>query len=423
VARRSRILGISVERSERGLALLLAVDLFLLLAAYYVLKVIREPLILLGGGVASRNIARGVQALLLLAFVPLYGAIANRMDPLRLVRVVVGVFLASLVGFHLAARTGTDIGFPFFVWLGIFSTFSIAQFWSFANDVFSEAQGTRLFPLIAIGGTLGGIAGAQIAARLTGVLSSPTLLAIGAVLLAAHLALLRQGMRSAARLPPHVEEVDPRGGLRLLLADRTLLLIGGAVLLLNVVNTSGDFLLAQMVDTHARTLPPAERAAAIASFFGDFQTAVTVLTFLLQTFLVARLLRVTGIDQALVILPVVSLLGYGAIAVAPLLAVAAVAKTIENAGDYSLQNTLQQALFLRTSRAVKYKGKAVTDTVCVRLGDLVATASIALGLAAGLTTRGFAVINMLYAFAWLTVAARLMKLRHAPGTAVETWPA
>ncbi len=157
-----RLVGSDVHPGEWHLVLLFFLNLFLLLTAYYVLKVIREPLILMGGGAVSRSYARGLQAGLLFAVIPAYSWLANRVEPARLVKWIYGVFVVCLVAFYALGQVGVSIGFAFFVWLGIFSTLSIAQFWSLANDIMTESEGKRLFPIIAAGGTVGGILGAQI---------------------------------------------------------------------------------------------------------------------------------------------------------------------------------------------------------------------------------------------------------------------
>src|SRR5204862_1325573 len=106
-----------------------------------------------------------MQAGLLFIVIPVYSALANRFEPARLVKWIFGMFVLCLALFFVFGKLGVGIGFPFFVWLGIFSTLSIAQFWSLANDIMTESEGKRLFPIIAAGGTIGGILGAQIAAR------------------------------------------------------------------------------------------------------------------------------------------------------------------------------------------------------------------------------------------------------------------
>jgi AAA family ATP:ADP antiporter len=408
------LVGSDVHEGEWHLVLLFFANLFLLLTAYYILKVVREPLILLGGGAVSRSYARGVQAGLLFLVIPVYSALANRFEPARLVKWIFGLFVACLAAFFMLGKLGVAIGFPFFVWLGIFSTLSIAQFWSLATDVMTEGEGKRLFPIIAAGGTIGGILGAQIAARAIERLHPYHLMLVAAGLLAGCMLLTHESHGAAlghrerrAERPP--QERDARSGFALLVADHYLLLIGLSVLVLNFVNTTGDFILAEMVNTKARTLAVAERRHFIGAFYGDFQTWVSILTAVVQIGVVARVFKSVGIGSALLFLPMLAVTGYGASAMVPLLAVVAAVKVVENSTDYSLQNTIQQALFLPTSRDAKYKAKSAIDTLSVRLGDLVSTGLVFVGAQFHLSILGFALTNVVAGLLWIWIAVQLRR--------------
>jgi AAA family ATP:ADP antiporter len=312
------------------------------------------------------------------------------------------------------------VGFAFFVWLGIFSTLSIAQFWSLANDLLSEADGKRLFPLVAAGGTIGGIVGAQIAAHALGHMDAfqLMLLAAGALVVCMMLTHFTRelGLRREGSAAPTVQVEaarDERGGFTLVLRDRYLFLIALSVVLLNVINTTGDFILAQLVNSRAHALNPARAARQlyIATFYGDFQTYVGVGTALIQFLLVGRLFKSLGLKRSLFLLPLFAVTGYGATALLPGLALVAVVKVIENSTDYSLQNTLQQALFLSTSRDAKYKAKAAIDTFLVRFGDLVSTGLVAAGAHFGLGVFGFATANVAFAVLWVLVVMHLARFQ------------
>jgi len=408
-----RLVGAEVRDGEWHLVGLFFANLFLLLAAYYILKVIREPLILLEGGAVERSYARGLQAVLLLMLVPAYGLLANRFEPAKLVKWIMGVFVLCVGGFVVLGQLGVHVGFAFFVWLGIFSTVAIAQFWSLATDVMTEAEGKRLFPMVAAGGTLGGIFGAQIAARLIDGHPHQLMLVAASILVScALLTHITYGAAAAHRVrvpdgPP--KERDRRGGFSLVLQDRYLLLIALSVLLLNFVNTTGDFVLAQLVNAKAHTLPIAERQHYIAAFYGDFQTFISVLTSVVQILVVARAFKLIGIGSSLLFLPVFALAGYATSALLPLLGLVATVKVVENSTDYSLQNTVQQALFLPTSRDAKYKAKAAIDTLFVRLGDLGSTAVVFVGALLGFSVAHYALLNVIMSAAWVIVALRLRK--------------
>src|SRR3954469_24855572 len=155
-----------VQSGEGRNVLLLFGNIFILLVAYYVLKTVREPLIL-AGGAEVKTYAAAAQAALLVAYVPIYGWLASRLPARRLVTTVLLFFFACIQLFFFAGVAGLPyIGVVFYVWVGIFSLTSIAQFWSFANDIYEKTEGDRLFPLIAIGATAGAPIGAALAERL-----------------------------------------------------------------------------------------------------------------------------------------------------------------------------------------------------------------------------------------------------------------
>src|SRR5262245_54435179 len=164
-----RFLGIfsDVRAGEGGTVLLMSLNIFLLLVAYYVLKTVREPLVLIAGGAELKSYAAAAQALTLIAYVPLYGWLATRLPRQTFLRVVILFFVGCIQLFYFGSRIGVPcLGFIFFVWVGIFSLTTIAQFWSYANEIYARADGDRLFPLIAVGSAAGAPLGAALAERL-----------------------------------------------------------------------------------------------------------------------------------------------------------------------------------------------------------------------------------------------------------------
>jgi AAA family ATP:ADP antiporter len=149
-------------RAGEGLgALLLAANVFLLLAAYYLLKPAREALILTEGGAAVASYSSAAQAILLLAVVPAYGWLASRVRRIRLIGITAVFFASNLAVFFVLGQAGVREGVAFYVWLGIFNVFIVSQFWAFANDLYSEGRGRRLFPLVGVGASLGAGIGAS----------------------------------------------------------------------------------------------------------------------------------------------------------------------------------------------------------------------------------------------------------------------
>lgn len=158
-----------VRSGESKTALLLTLNIFLILTAYYSIKPVREALILEGGGAELKSYLSAGQAILLLGAVPAYGALAGRMPRRRLINIVTSFFAACLGLFFLAGQLGAPLlvqGVVFFLWIGIFNLMVIAQFWSFANDIYTQAEGERLFPIVAFGASFGAVAGSFLSGRI-----------------------------------------------------------------------------------------------------------------------------------------------------------------------------------------------------------------------------------------------------------------
>ena len=145
-----RIVG-DVQAGEGARAAVLGVTLFLLLFAYYLLKVARESLVLSHYDAEVKVYVAAGQALLLVPAVWAFGWLSSRVGRFRLVVVVTLFFAANLGLFALAYGAGIGIALPFYVWVGVFNVFVIAQLWAFANDVYTEAEGRRLFAVIGLG--------------------------------------------------------------------------------------------------------------------------------------------------------------------------------------------------------------------------------------------------------------------------------
>jgi ATP:ADP antiporter, AAA family len=405
-----------VRSGEGVTTLLLTINVFLLLGGYYLLKTARESLILTEGGAAIKSYSSALQALLLVVVVPLYGWVASKIVRVKLVTGVLLFFALHLVLFFAAGRAGAREGVVFFVWVGIFNVFVISQVWAFANDLFTESQGKRLFPFIGIGSSLGAWLGAKAAAEIVKGSDPYTLMVYGAIVLLLCAVIVFAVDRIEARRGDKAwteageKPLGAADGFALVMQDGYLRWIALLMVLLNVVNSSGEFLLGNLVveEAKAATGGGAAMKQYIGAFYGEFFGWVNLLGFILQSFFVSRIFRFMGVRGALFILPVIALMSYSILALVPLLGVVRVAKTFENATDYSIQNTARQALFLPTSREAKYKAKAAIDTFFMRFGDVLQAGIVYVGSEVmKLSTPQFAWINIGLALVWLWVVAQI----------------
>jgi len=408
-----------VHRGEGGRLLLLTFNVFLILTAYYVMKPVREALILAQpGGAEIKSYSMALQAVLLVAIVPAYGALAGRLSRRRLINSVTAFFVACLPVFYLAAEARWHVGVPFFLWIGIFSLMVIAQFWAYANDLYKPEAGKRLFAVIAFGASSGAVFGSWISGHLIGELGVHAMLLVAAVILAASLMLfnLIDARERVQRVIGRgaTDEQAPIGdgnAFALVLRNRYLLLVAALVLLLNWVNATGEYILSSIVQRAAEeqvaagTLAREAEGAFIGAFYAEYFQVVNITGMLLQLFLVSRIVKLIGVHAAVCILPIVAFGSYAVAALLPSLAVVRWVKTAENSVDYSLQNTVKQMLFLPTTREEKYKAKQVTDSFVVRAGDVLSSATVFIGTAVlALGTTQFALINVVLVSVWLVVA-------------------
>jgi AAA family ATP:ADP antiporter len=395
----------------------MSLNVFLLLVAYYVLKTVREPLILMAGGAQLKSYAAAAQALTLVVYVPVYGWLASKLPRQRFLMAVILFFVICIQFFFLGSRTGVPhLGFIFFVWVGIFSLTMIAQFWSYANEIYARADGERLFPLIAVGSVAGAPLGAALAERLFALHLNPfVMMQIAAGILLLHLGLYRVVSRRVASGTALAQEPIKAGnGFALVLKSRYLRLIALFLVLLNIVNTVGEFILGQAVvktaDAQVVSNPGFSKEAFIGTFYGKYFFWTNVATILIQAFLVSRIVKKFGMRGVLLALPLVALGAYGlASAGAGLMALLYV-KIAENSTDYSVMNTGKQMLWLPTSREEKYKAKQAIDTFFVRTGDMLAAGVVFLGTQIlSFSVAGFAHANIAFVLIAIGVAILLFR--------------
>ncbi len=393
---------------------------FLLLFSYYIIRALREGFILTGHSAAARSYAVAVAAGVLMLVIPLYSALRRRFDPERLVPAISIFFVSNLVIFYVLWLREIDFGFFFFVWVGLFGLLVISQFWAFAADTFNTLTGRRLFPVIMIGANLGALAGAEVAKIAVHRHGLHGLMVIGTTALLLTVFLGRPARRAAPQSSRGVATGEKPvgsllGGFAVVFRDHYLLLLALMIVLLNWVNTTGEFILADLVQKHANaTLGPLAdnitRAEFITGVYADYMFWFTLVGLAIQMFLVSRIFSKIGISGAVMVLPVIAAIGYGLVGFVPIFTIIWLVKVFENAVDYSLMSTTRQALFLPTSQAAKYDGKLAIDTFFWRLGDLIQAGTVYVGIRFfGWETREFALMSLALAIVWIFVAFKVSR--------------
>jgi len=435
-SRLERVLSLvaDIEPGEGVTALLLMLDIFLILTAYYVIKPVREGLILeVRGGAEYKSYTAAGIAMALFVAVPFYARIARRLDRNRLLLVVNAFFILNLLGFaavmfmrgSLVGHSQIVLALAFFLWVGVFNMVMIAQFWAFANDIYSEEQGRRLFAFLGLGASVGAAFGSLVLSALVRRLGIPAMLLLGAGVLALSTALSSiVHKRESKRLhePARVQRVEKpaapkRGAYSLVLRDPYLLSIVLFTVVFTLINSDGEYILSRLVKGHADTLPTTDSKAWIAAYYGRFFFYVNVVALVVQTFAVSRIIKLLDLRNSLVIVPLLALASATSVALFPFLAVYRFGKGMENASDYSLNNTLRNALWLPTSRDAKYVGKQAVDSFFVRFGDVLSAGVVFLFAdQLELGVRTMATINVCLAVLWVFLA-RSVASKHEKLTA------
>jgi len=442
-----------VKPGEGPTAMMMFANVFLILLAYYFIKPLREGWIAVSEiqGLSKMEVkaySSFAQSVLLLFVVGWYAKLADRWDRATLFARATLFCISNMVVFWFLQPDFFFAKLPlsgilYYLWVGMFGVFVVAQFWTFCADVYTDERGKRMMPFIAIGATSGAAAGSWIVNALVSSGLLPTeyllLVAIGPLLLSIYLvrrvesrAYTGGGENTAVR-PGDTERASLWNGAKLVLLSRFLLLAALVTLFTNWVNTNGENLLFRVVqETLAaqaegqgfideRSLLEFVRDGTTA-FYGNFYFWVNIVALLLQAFVASRLLKFGGFAAILLILPVIALASYTMMALLPVLAVVKVMKVAENATDYSLNNTSRHVLWLPVSSIMKFRGKPAIDTLYVRLGDGLAALTVVLGVhLLTLSTSGFFYFNVFLVLCWL-VAGVMLVGEHRRASAVSINP-
>jgi AAA family ATP:ADP antiporter len=202
--------------------------------------------------------------------------------------------------------------------------------------------------------------------------------------------------------PPTAQIEQPVGGgvfdgIRTVFSSYYLLGIVGYMLLYTITATILYFQQAEIVEVSF-----ADRAARTV-FFARIDVAVNILTALTQIFFTGRIVRRIGVALSLATLPLVCVLGFAALGVAPTLIAIAVFQVLRRSSNYAIARPCREMLYTVIPRSAKYKAKNFIDTFVYRFGDQVGAWSYT-GLGAlGLGAAAISLVAVPLAAAWLVI--------------------
>lgn len=360
---------------------------FLLFASYFMLRPVRETFGI-AGGVDNLPWLYVGTFLGALTVVPIYGWLTARVPRARLVPVTYLFCVVVMFAFSAQLAANPDsvwTGRAFYVWVSTFNMFVISIAWSLMGDVFSPDQARRLFGRIAAGASLGGLTGPVLSALLVERVGHAGLLAISTVLLLATLGCVQYLLRWQRRYANDVYagsadrslEGGIWAGLTTILRSRHLLAICAFVVLLTMVSTFLYFEQARLVKA---TFPDKIEQTRV---FAAIDAAVQATTIFIQLFVTGVIARRLGLAALLSIVPLLCIVGFGALAVVATFPVLAAAMFVRRVGEYALIRPGREMLFTTLGAETRYKTKNAVDTVIYRGGDMISawlnTAVVAVG--------------------------------------------
>lgn len=385
---------------------------FAVFTAYYVIRPIRDEAGV-AGGVSNLSWLFTGTLVAMLACNPAFAALVKRLPRLRFIGVTYRFFMLNLLIFLVLFRVATGegniwVGRAFFIWTAVFNLFVVSVFWAFMVDVFTSAQGKRLFGVLAAAATVGGILGSSVTAATVQTVGVPALIFFAILLLEVGVFAARQ----VARLAPAMRSETPAAaagheapiggsvvaGLTNALKSPYLLSICVYMLLYTILSTFLYFQQAAIVD---RTF--ADRAARTV-FFARIDLLVNALTLGGQLFLTGQALRHAGVALTLTFVPAVTAVGCLLLGLWPTAAIVIGFTVLRRAGNYAFARPTRELLFTVVSREDKYKTKNLIDTVVYRLGDQVGAWSSSLVNALGLGAGAIAWAAVPLAVGWVTNA-------------------
>ena len=355
---------------ERSAALWSFAYFFTLLAGYYVLRPLRDQMGI-AGGVKNLPWLFTATFLSLLVAQPLYGALVARLPRAKFIPIVYHFFVANLVLFWVLLTFDVEkviVARVFFVWVSVFNLFAVAVFWSFMADLFTAEQGKRLFGFIGAGGTAGALLGPVVTILLSAPLGPVNLLIAAAAFLEAAVFCVHRVER-VANAPTDVDSRQERVGggafaaLPELIRSPYLLGVATWVSLLSFGATIAYFAQANIVSTTIHD------AATQTRLFAGIDLAVGLLSLATQVFATSRFLKRFGTGISAAALPAVYVVGFVAVAIAPILSVVVTLQVAQRWMNFAIANPARQVFFTVVGREEKYKAKNLIDVVIYRGSD------------------------------------------------------
>ena len=358
-----------------------------LMSAYYILRPVRDAM-------ASDWTDAEVSWLWTLNFfistviVALYGIMVSKFRFRLLVPAIYGIFAGSFIIFYVLGSIYEDrilIDKAFYVWVSVFSLFHISVFWSFMSELFSKEQSSRLFGVIAVGASVGGLIGPSITAIFSVSLGTDKLMLIASTMLLIPIPIIfflqslktKELNNEVLNTPISNQSIggNPLAGFKMFFLNPYLLSIGVFILLYTGISSFVYFELKNLLSDFSRP----ERSV----IWAQMDLAVNILAISTGLFATGRIVTRFGMPATIAMVPIIICIGLLILAISPLLGVVMILQIVRRAGNYAVTRPAREMLFTLVNQETRFKAKPVIDIVAYRGGDMI-TAWLFTGLTQGL---------------------------------------
>jgi AAA family ATP:ADP antiporter len=410
---------VDVRPEERRAVLSSFVYFFCALGGWFLIRPIRDAEAAASGARSLSWLFLGTLIVTIL-FNPIFSSLVVRFPARRFIpysyrfialNLVAFFVLIKFVGGPEGSTSAIWIGRAFFIWTTVFVMFITSLFWCFMTDVYTIEQGKRLFGFVGLGGTLGSLMASFTVGRLADNIDVTYFLLLSAATLEVAVQVVRRfpvlldagRVQRAATSDSAVIGGTIRASVTRLVQSPYLL---GIALFVTLFVFGSTFLYSAQTELLGSQFP--DRAAR-TKVLADIDFAVQSATILIQAFLTGRLIRWLGLTGALVSLSVISMVGFGVLALVPTFAVLAGFTVVRKAGEYALNRPARETLFTVASREDKYKAKNFIETVVYRGGDQLAIWTVDGLRATGMMLSSLSVVAIGFSGVWFALAVWLSR--------------
>lgn len=352
---------------------------WLVMTSYYILKPIRESFFLQELGFKRYPVAHLAVLAVCFVAIQVYSRLARRMALRHFVVATNATFAAIILAFWLALGPGgaaeetrRQLAFVYFVWVSIFSVFSVTLFWTLTHSVFEADEGKTWYGVVGAGGTVGAMTGGQLTHLLAERWGTIDLLLVSAAvllpcgLLGAYIAANRTRPAEAAS-PPKGEAPRPaappqRSAMGLVWDNPLLRGIAFLMLVGLFIAILDDMRFKQVIQLG---LPELDGRTA---YMGQVFFATNVVGLIVGLGLTGPLQKRFGPGPGLMTYPLAVVAGGVALATTPTLDVVFWVIVAQQSVAYSIFQSSRELLYLRTDPVEKVLAKGVIGTFIFRLG-------------------------------------------------------